>query len=417
MDGSSPAHGGSAPARPGGVPAARSGESSPTRPTGRAARLPSLTGLRIFAALMVFVAHQSLPLPQLRLMGDPSAVSDFAHWGQPSGGIAVAFFFVLSGFVLTWSARERDTARAFWRRRFVKIYPNYVVAWVLAMVLFAASSTPGWVAALNLGTFHPWVPTFFDYISVDVPSWTLGVEALFYATFPLLYFGLKRVRPQRLLLWIAGLIAAIILTPTLIQAVVPKGESLPFSPVSNMQYWLTYIFPPSRLFDFALGIVLARAVQAGRWRNIGIIPSLVIFAGCYAITPSVSLLYQLQATCIVPIVLLIAAAASADVNGRATLFSTRPVVWLGNISFAFYLLHYIVLDYTRTRLGTRMFSVPAASLIMVGELLLAIAASAVLYYAVERPMVRRWSAPRSPRTGGASTSGDRQLSPTATTQA
>jgi peptidoglycan/LPS O-acetylase OafA/YrhL len=284
------------------------------------------------------------------------------------------------------------------------------------MVLFAASSTPGWVAAVNLTTFHPWLPNFFDYISVDPPSWTLGVEALFYASFPLLFVALRRIRPQRLLPWIAGLIAAIILTPTLIQAVVPKGSSLPIAPLSNMQYWLTYIFPPSRLFDFALGILLARAVQTGRWRNIGIIPSLLLFAGCYAITPSVSMLYQLQATCIVPIVFLIAAAASADAAGRPTFFSTRAMVWLGDISIAFYLLHYIVLDTVRARLGARLYSVPAASLIMAGELLLAVAASAALYYLVERPMVRRWSAPRRPRTGGPSTIGGRQLSATAPTK-
>jgi peptidoglycan/LPS O-acetylase OafA/YrhL len=415
MDGSSTDYGGSASAQPA-KPAARSADSSPTDPAGRAARLPSLTGLRIFAAFGVFIAHQSLPLPQLRLLGDPSAVGNFAHWGQPAGGIAVAFFFVLSGFVLTWSARERDTARAFWRRRFVKIYPNYVVGWVLAMVLFAASSTPAWVAAVNLTTFHPWVPVFFDYISVNPQSWTLGVEALFYASFPLLYFAIRRIRPQQLLPWIAGLIAAIILTPTLVSAVVPKGSLLPFAPVSQIQYYLTYIFPPTRLIDFALGILLARAVQAGRWRNIGIIPSLALFAGCYAITPSVSLLYQLQATTIVPIVFLIAAAASADVRGRATLFSTRFVVWLGNISFAFYLVHYVVLDTVRARLGARLFSVPAASLIMAGELVIALAASAALYYAVERPMVRRWSASRRPRTGGPSIFDGRQLSATATTK-
>ena len=58
----------------------------------------------------------------------------------------------------------------------------------------------------------------------------------------------------------------------------------------------------------------------------------------------------------------------------------------------------------------------AASLIMAGELLVAVAASAALYYAVERPMVRRWSVPRRPRAGGPSTIDGRQLSATAATK-
>ena len=40
------------------------------------------------------------------------------------GPLAVSLFFILSGFVLTRFARPGDTARAFWRRRVVKIYPK-----------------------------------------------------------------------------------------------------------------------------------------------------------------------------------------------------------------------------------------------------------------------------------------------------
>jgi peptidoglycan/LPS O-acetylase OafA/YrhL len=39
----------------------------------------------------------------------------------------VSFFFVLSGFVLTWSARPDDIATGFWRRRIARIYPVHLV--------------------------------------------------------------------------------------------------------------------------------------------------------------------------------------------------------------------------------------------------------------------------------------------------
>jgi peptidoglycan/LPS O-acetylase OafA/YrhL len=43
---------------------------------------------------------------------------------------------VLSGFVLTWSARKYDTVRQFWHRRFLKIFPHHIVAFAIALILY-----------------------------------------------------------------------------------------------------------------------------------------------------------------------------------------------------------------------------------------------------------------------------------------
>src|SRR5205823_3153004 len=48
--------------------------------------------------------------------------------------VAVSFFFVLSGFVLTWNNSARDTRR-YYRNRLARIVPNYVVTWALALVV------------------------------------------------------------------------------------------------------------------------------------------------------------------------------------------------------------------------------------------------------------------------------------------
>src|SRR5690242_14192774 len=114
--------------------------------TPRFSRLPSLTGLRFVAALCVFAYHAWLPIPALRLVNDDGVAYGVYGKVSQAGGLGVGFFFVLSGFVLTWSARPGDTPKSFWRRRIVKIYPNYAVAWLLAMVLFAAAYTPAWRA-------------------------------------------------------------------------------------------------------------------------------------------------------------------------------------------------------------------------------------------------------------------------------
>src|SRR5689334_3276648 len=112
----------------------------------RSARLPSLTGLRFYAALLVFLSHVALPMATIRLIADDKVEYTLLWLVRPGGGLGVTFFFVLSGFILTWSARPSDTARAFWRRRAAKIIPSYLVAWVLAMVLVAGAATTLWQA-------------------------------------------------------------------------------------------------------------------------------------------------------------------------------------------------------------------------------------------------------------------------------
>ncbi|MEU6105769.1 acyltransferase family protein [Streptomyces flaveolus] len=380
---------GSAPAGARGTSAA----APPRRPV--PSRLPSLTGLRFLAALAVFAHHAFLPIPPLRLLADDATEFRLYRWFNQAGGLGVSFFFVLSGFVLTWSARHDDTTTSFWRRRFVKIYPVYVIAWALAMGLFAAPATSDGVAVANLFMVHVWVPEYFTNFSVDSPSWSLGVEAFFYLCFPVLLRLFQRIDAAHLKYWIAGGVALVWATPALAYGLFSKTELVPSGQdLSVSQYWFSYVLPPVRMADFALGILVALAVRHGRWRNIGMVWSAVLLAGGYWLTFHVPYLYGQRAAMIVPIVLLIAAAASADVEGRFTLFRNRAMVKLGEISFAFYLLHYIALSWLRKELGTQMYSTPAGLAMLAGTVVATVVASWVLYALVESPLVRRFGRAR-----------------------
>lgn len=367
------------------------------------ARIRSLTGLRFPAALMVFLYHAALPIPALRFLHDDSAAYAFYGFASQAGGLGVTFFFVLSGFVLTWSARPGDTAGAFWRRRFVKIYPNYVVAWVLATVLFAAAYTPVWRELVNLLMLQVWIPDFNTYFSVDPPGWSLGSEAIFYLAFPLLFVWLRKIRPEHLKFWIGGLVAAIVASTVLAYLVLPSSPAIPGeSSVSVVQYWFGYILPPVRTLDFSLGILVARAVRTGRWRNIGMAWSGLLLVATYAATRFFPYLYGQRVLCMIPIVLLIAAAATSDIKGTFSPFRNRVMVWLGEVSFAFYLLHFVVLATTRKLLGTTTFSVPVTVALLVGILLAAIGCAWLLYAGFERPITRRFSTGKSRATAAAS---------------
>ena len=78
----------------------------------------SLTSLRFVAALLVFANH----------IGDAYAREGSALWQVlESGFVGVTFFFVLSGFVLTWTHSPADRPGQFFRRRIARIVPNYFV--------------------------------------------------------------------------------------------------------------------------------------------------------------------------------------------------------------------------------------------------------------------------------------------------
>lgn len=82
-------------------------------------RLPSLTGLRFWAALLVVLYHLS------RQVGAVPGVSDVVWYGR-SG---VTFFFVLSGVVLAWTYDGAGvSARVFLWRRFARIWPLLAVS-------------------------------------------------------------------------------------------------------------------------------------------------------------------------------------------------------------------------------------------------------------------------------------------------
>ncbi|MFF7308672.1 acyltransferase family protein [Streptomyces sp. NPDC008137] len=363
---------------------------------GPAVRLPSLTGMRFPAALLVFLFHLSLPAHWL-MAGDANDTL-FARLVEQAGGVGVTFFFVLSGFVLAWSARDGDPRTSFWRRRYVKIVPNYVVAWALAMLLIAAGTAP-WQSVATFFMLQSWVPDYATNFAVNSPGWSLSTEVFFYLCFPLLFAGVRRIAPQRLKFWIAGVIAAVCATPWLATTFIPPGDVYMSNEpgVSGLHLWFAYVFPPARLLDFLLGILVARAVMLGRWRDIGLVPSGLLLAASYAIAelPGVPYLFAQRAVCLVPCALLIAAGALADASGRPTPFRHRAMVWLGEVSFAFYLLHFIVLSEARDLFGARLESGWAVTAFVVAECAVSVLVSWAMYAWVEKPLVRRWARPRA----------------------
>ncbi|MEU9575710.1 acyltransferase family protein [Streptomyces chilikensis] len=363
--------------------------------SGRSSRLPSLTGMRFLAAFLVFLFHLSL-LDAYSTDGEGHG--PFASALKNGGWAGVTFFFILSGFVLTWSVRGEDTPRAFWGRRLAKILPNHVVTFLLALASYAYVSATWGQGIPNFLLLQAWVPRDDVFFSINNPSWSLSCELVFYLLFPALHRRVSRIRAERLWWWAAGTSAAIVLLPLAVQ-LLPSGEAFgpnhansPLYGHSITQMWLVYIFPPVRVLDFVLGILMARIVLSGRWIGLGALPALALTVAAYAVSLEVPFLFSLNAVVVVPFALLIAAVAARDAQGRGSAVSGRVCVWLGEVSFAFYLVHQILLSVTQERFGFREADSPAES---VGVAVLLAGASLLLawllYTGVERPVMRAWA--------------------------
>ncbi|MEI5100446.1 hypothetical protein RB200_20300 [Streptomyces sp. PmtG] len=93
---------------------------------------------------------------------------------------------------------------------------------------------------------------------------------------------------------------------------------------------------------------------------------------------------------------LIAAAAVSDQRGTASVFRRPTMVFLGEISFAFYMVHWIVIMTAAEWIGpTRVYSLTTGALLVLALLAVATVCSTILYYGVERPLMRRFGRHRT----------------------
>jgi len=352
-----PAGAGTTPATPSrsaaAVPASRS-------------RLDSLTGIRALAAFAVFAHHA-----HSALISNPG----LGHLTR-QGSSGVAFFFVLSGFVLTWSSRPDDTARSFYRRRVARILPLYLLAWWGGVALNLVTSESPLVNQLPaLFGLQAWAPSDRVHFAGNAVLWSLSCEAFFYLCFPLVIGRLRGLRDRTATLLLGGVLGAAIAWPVLLHPTTGSG----------VRYWLMYLFPPARFLEFVAGILLALLVSRGALSRIPLLPVSLLAAAVYLLAGWAPMYLQPVALMLLPWALVIVAAAQHDLAGGRP--ASRWLVRLGVWSYAFYLFHQLILkDFAFVhRPGSTAMQL-TCSLVL---LLVAIALAGLLAERVEAPLERR----------------------------
>ncbi|WP_167533932.1 acyltransferase family protein [Streptomyces marokkonensis] len=362
---------------------------------GPAPRLHSLTGLRWIAALAVFLSHVSTLLPI------PHTDAVFAM-----GSSGVTFFFVLSGFVLTWTWTSGDRTGPFYGRRFARIWPLLVIGVTVPLLLQlpdapdAQSNTLILMAVSAVLLYQAWVPNWILGGTSPV-TWSLACEAFFYAVFPFVApYALRRS-----LRWLGWAAVTLVLVGWGIKLWL--WEAYPPTPRPSFTGMDGLIFgtysPIARVWEFLLGVVAAAAVRKG-WRSpLGVRGATgLLLAGLVALwllrdeTWRLYVVFDALGQVTAPLyALLVVAVAQRDMGGSSSWLARGPMVALGEWSYAFYLLHFTVLFEIASRVSDRhsiveFYMMPAGAswtnlwwvLLALG---LAILVSALLHQFYERP--------------------------------
>ncbi len=163
--------------------------------------LPGLNALRFFAAFLVIVTHIELLKGQLGFSNSWKFLEQFNL-----GGLGVYFFFVLSGFLITYLLiHEKEKTgtikiKAFYIRRLLRIWPLYYFITLLAFFIlpnFEMMEVP-WLQqfyhsnfTVNLVLFLLMLPNLALALNPAVAHagqlWSIGVEEQFYLIWPVLF--------------------------------------------------------------------------------------------------------------------------------------------------------------------------------------------------------------------------------------
>lgn len=405
------------PAHPGAEAAKAPAPQSSRRPS-----LPSLTGARWWAAASVFLLHVLVFMPVYPFQKSELFEKIHAVVPMQLGSAGVTFFFVLSGFIIYWSnggIRTAGEVGYYWLRRVVKIYPSHLVTAGLFLLVAAVplTRTEAWLP--NLLLIQTWTPHWTMISGLNVPSWSLVAEMLFYFSFPLVLPLVRMVRGP----WIWAAVAVLYLiilgihTGVYLLAdgykgtenfFVPRlweGDASPMyeahsSPAWFAQetipvdqgYWLSYNFPLIRLPEFFLGVLAAKLVVEGRWRYAGTALPMLALGGSYLATWVVPVNFKMSALMLLPTAALFASLAVKDLTGRTGWNGSARMIWLGNISFAFYLVQFPVMAIlNRWFIAGHQFGVLGWGAFALVAAAMSVAVAWLIYEFVDDPLMRATS--------------------------
>jgi len=296
--------------------------------------IPSLDGIRAVAVSLVFFAH--------------SGVGNLIP-----GGLGVTIFFVLSGYLITTLMRIEHARsggisyRSFYLRRLLRLMPPLLIVVAAAALLSALSIINGYFspggmfsALFYFGNYYAIAHDYHGLPAGIGVIWSLAIEEHYYFFYPPLAALLLRIGRVGLSVTVLAILCAIVLA---------------------WRYWLVFhggseayitMATDTRVDAILVGCLMAllcnprldRVPAPKALRDWGIVTvCVVVLLGTLLYRGEVFRItarYTLQSFAIAPLIYL--AVARADRLPFRWL-NTRPLVYIGTISYTIYLSHHVIL--------------------------------------------------------------------------
>ncbi|MBX2808748.1 MAG: acyltransferase [Cellvibrionaceae bacterium] len=348
--------------------------------------IPSLDGIRAVAVLLVFFAH-----------------TNFGH--IVPGGLGVTIFFFLSGYLITTLMRiefEKTAGlslKKFYLRRVYRIFPPlYIVLLItlalsLSGLLYADLSVKGVLAQFfHLTNYYLVIYGDQGLLPGMAVTWSLAVEEHFYLLFPLLFLWLvRRVSPGKFMAALGVLCAAVLCWRIVIIAVWGLPDN--YGETGGLAY--AYYATDARMDCLLFGCLMAvgfnpvyhqRQLLAGEqpWWGKAWAPWLALFVGLGLLLFTLlyrdsvfreTLRYSLQGLAFMPLFYF------AIIRSQWLFFKClnwQPVVYLGRLSYTFYLSHYVCIYVVIKLFGDTLL------VRNLGGFALTLAFSSLMYHFVEQ---------------------------------
>jgi peptidoglycan/LPS O-acetylase OafA/YrhL len=369
--------------------------------SGAVSPIPALDGLRAVAVILVILFHSWSDIPD----GGNFVISPDDPNPFNSARTGVQLFFVLSGFLLflpyarwLFGVQSRPSARLFYTRRILRVGPAYWVSLIILVVVAGSYTLPVIADALFHAVF------LFNFSAATVSTfntvfWTLAVEFQFYIILPLLGWLLlqvsRRTRPAiATVLLVLGL-GFVSLACEQLDLLNQQSHRITFDTTGligtfSLSSWIGI---------FAVGIgcsvfytYLTKVAQVPAQRTTHILGSLTFLAGAgVALAIAfIPLFHQVKGkflifgwaygACLIGLLL-----------GFAILrrpFESRPMRFIGLISYSIYLWHSILLARLEEYLPAFGNAAVHIGVRIVLGLILSVAVAYISYQLAERPFIR-----------------------------
>jgi peptidoglycan/LPS O-acetylase OafA/YrhL len=326
----------------------RAGELQPQTQYARKPALPALTGLRSLLAITILLFHFT-----------PAGLTWTRH---PSftlypliniGYVFVSFFFLISGFILSYNYAGRPqpmNALDFWMARMSRLYPVYALTMLISIPMLMTewvvrSRTDFWMGAiatpLLMQGFFPHLATFWMTV-----TWTLSCEVVLYLAFPwLLRLHWPSSTGKLLALgfgfWALGLV------PHTMYVITNPDHFAHAADRYSDGFWIDTLkyTPLPYLCTFLAGLTLGRLHEAAkltvRSRMIlGVAGFTAVWFAAYHLAGQMPYIL-VHGGLLTPLFAAIILGLSGP-SPLANVFSWKPLVAVGASTYALYLLHFNV---------------------------------------------------------------------------